>query len=87
MNDIMSFGIHRIWKKNFIDLLNPQKNTNLVDVASGTGDIAKLYLDKIDNKGSVYCVDENKQMLNLSKKKLYKNNKVKWIDKFTAPNL
>ena len=79
MNDIMSFGIHRIWKKNFIDLLNPQKNTNLVDVASGTGDIAKLYLDKIDNNGSVYCVDENKQMLNLSKKKLYKNNKVKWF--------
>ena len=47
MNDIMSLGIHRIWKKNFISLLNPQKNTKLIDVASGTGDIAKLYLDRI----------------------------------------
>ena len=53
MNDIMSLGVHRIWKKNFINFLNPQKNTILIDVASGTGDIAKLYLDKVDNLGSV----------------------------------
>ena len=57
MNDLMSLGIHRIWKKNFIDLLNPQKNKKLVDVASGTGDIAKLYLNKINYKGHVCCVD------------------------------
>ena len=46
MNDLMSFGIHRLWKQNFIQWLNPQKNTKLIDVASGTGDIAKLYLKK-----------------------------------------
>ena len=79
MNDIMSLGIHRIWKKNFINWLNPQKNTMLVDVASGTGDIAKLYLDKVNYKGCVYCVDENKGMLDLSKKKIKKNLKVKWF--------
>ena len=79
MNDLMSLGIHRLWKKNFINWLNPQKNTTLIDVASGTGDIAKLYLDKINYKGSVYCVDENKEMLNLNKKKLKNNKKVKWI--------
>ena len=44
MNDIMSFGVHRIWKEKFIDWMNPQPNTNLIDVASGTGDIAKLFL-------------------------------------------
>ena len=43
MNDLMSFGIHRIWKKTFVNWLNPQKNTRLIDVASGTGDIAKLF--------------------------------------------
>jgi len=32
MNDVMSLGIHRVWKKNFIDMLNPQKNKKLVDV-------------------------------------------------------
>tara|TARA_B100001123_G_scaffold190202_1_gene217022 strand:+ start:421 stop:1125 length:705 start_codon:yes stop_codon:yes gene_type:complete len=79
MNDLMSIGIHRIWKKNFINWLNPQKNTKLIDVASGTGDIAKLYLNKINYCGSVYCVDENKEMLNMNKKKIKENKNVKWF--------
>ena len=79
MNDLMSLGVHRLWKKNFINWLSPQENTTLIDVASGTGDIAKLYLDKINYKGCVYCVDENKGMLNLNKKKLNENSKVKWF--------
>ena len=79
MNDLMSIGIHRIWKKNFINWLNPQKNTKLIDVASGTGDIAKLYLNKINYCGSVYCVDENKEMLNINKKKIKENKNVKWF--------
>ena len=79
MNDIMSLGIHRIWKKNFISLLNPQKNTKLIDVASGTGDIAKLYLDRISFEGKAYCVDENIEMLKLNEKK---NNQTKNIKCF-----
>ena len=79
MNDLMSLGIHRLWKMNLINWLNPQENTTLIDVASGTGDIAKLYLNKINYKGSVYCVDENKEMLNLNKKKIKKNANVKWF--------
>ena len=78
MNDLMSLGIHRLWKKTFINWLNPQKNTKLIDVASGTGDIAKLFLEKINYTGNVYCVDENKSMLELSKKKLKSNNNIKW---------
>ena len=79
MNDLMSLGVHRLWKKNFIHWLNPQKNTLLIDVASGTGDIAKLYLNKINEKGFVFCIDENKDMLDLSKKKFKENNNVKWF--------
>ena len=79
MNDLMSLGIHRLWKKNFINWLNPQKNTTLVDVASGTGDIAKLYLNKINDKGHVCCVDENKNMLNINREKLKRNINVKWF--------
>jgi len=79
MNDLMSLGIHRLWKKNFIHWLNPQKNTILIDVASGTGDIAKLYLKKINYKGYVCCVDENKGMLNLNKKKFKRNANVIWF--------
>ena len=79
MNDLVSLGVHRLWKKNFINWLNPQENTILIDVASGTGDIANLYLNKINYKGSVCCVDENKEMLDLNKKKIEKNASVKWF--------
>ena len=43
MNDIMSFGIHRTWKTKLLDWMNPQLNNSLIDVASGTGDIAKKF--------------------------------------------
>ena len=78
MNDLMSLGIHRLWKKTFINWLNPQVNTRLIDVASGTGDIAKLFLDKVDYESNVCCVDENKDMLKISRKKLNDTNNVKW---------
>jgi len=79
MNDLMSFGIHRIWKQSFIAWLNPQKNTKLIDVASGTGDIAKLFLQKTNYQSLAYCVDENKEMLNLSKRKFDDFKKIKWF--------
>ena len=78
MNDLMSLGIHRLWKKTFINWLNPSKNSKLIDVASGTGDIAKLFLEKIDYNGNVCCVDENNGMLNISKKKFGQTNNVQW---------
>jgi demethylmenaquinone methyltransferase/2-methoxy-6-polyprenyl-1,4-benzoquinol methylase len=39
MNDFMSLGVHRIWKKDLISLMNPSKNKVLIDVACGTGDL------------------------------------------------
>ena len=47
MNDLMSLGIHRIWKKDFVTMMNPSNKKKLIDVACGTGDIAKLYILKI----------------------------------------
>jgi demethylmenaquinone methyltransferase / 2-methoxy-6-polyprenyl-1,4-benzoquinol methylase len=79
MNDLMSLGIHRVWKRKFINWLNPQKNTKLIDVASGTGDIAKLFLKKVEFESFAYCVDENQGMLNISKNKNYKSSSMKWF--------
>ena len=79
MNDLISLGIHRLWKKNFIHWLNPQKNTKLIDVASGTGDIAKLFLKRVNYKSSVSCVDESQEMLDLNKKKFEGEVNVKWF--------
>ena len=53
MNDIMSLGIHRIWKRKLIDWMNPKKGDYLIDIASGTGDIAKAFLKRTDYLGTV----------------------------------
>ena len=79
MNDLMSIGVHRLWKKKFINWLNPQKNTKLIDVASGTGDIARLFLDSVNYNAEVYCLDENQEMLNISKKKFNQKKKIQWF--------
>jgi len=79
MNDIMSLGIHRVWKKKMIDWMNPQKGNHLIDVASGTGDIAKSFLEKIEFEGRVTCVEPNKLMLGTGKNKLKSLNKIQWI--------
>ena len=70
MNDFMSLGIHRIWKKNLINMMNPSIKNNLIDVACGTGDIGKLYLDNTMTNAPITCVDPNKEMLNKGKEKL-----------------
>ena len=46
MNDFMSFGLHRNWKKEFVDLIkiNDEKEIKILDLAGGTGDIAKRIL-------------------------------------------
>jgi len=79
MNDFMSLGIHRIWKKNLIQLMNPTKGKKLIDVACGTGDIAKIYLDNVGNSEKIYCVDPNIKMINIGKLKLKKYKNIKWI--------
>ena len=80
MNDIMSFGIHRVWKEKFIDWMNPLPNTKLIDVASGTGDIAQLYLKKLENLGHAVCLEPNDQMLKQGKTKLKNYKNIKWIN-------
>ena len=79
MNDIMSLGIHRIWKNKFLDWMNPQFKDSLIDVASGTGDIAKLYSKKINNFGEISCIEPNKQMFNVGKSNLKNFKNIKWF--------
>tara|TARA_B100001057_G_scaffold193584_1_gene194428 strand:- start:4 stop:708 length:705 start_codon:yes stop_codon:yes gene_type:complete len=82
MNDFMSLGMHRIWKKSLINMMSPSDNKKLLDVACGTGDIGKLFLDKTDKKSYVTSVDPNKKMISQGKNKLSKYNNIEWI---TAP--
>ena len=70
MNDIMSLGIHRVWKDKFIDWMNPSRNSSLIDVASGTGDIAKIFSLRCKNLSSITCVEPNENMFKQGKKNL-----------------
>ena len=78
MNNLMSLGIHKSWKKQLIYSMNPKTNTKLIDVACGTGDIAKLFVDATKNKSKVQCVDPNKKMISLSKQKLRDCKNISW---------
>ena len=79
MNDIMSFGIHRVWKNKFIDWMNPSRNSSLIDVASGTGDIAKLFSLRNKNLSTVTCVEPNDEMFKKGKNNLLNFKNIKWI--------
>ena len=79
MNDIMSFGIHRVWKNKFIDWMNPSENSKLIDVASGTGDIAKLFSLRNKNLSEITCIEPNNQMFKEGKNNLKKFKNIKWI--------
>ena len=78
MNDIISLGIHRIWKKNLIQMMNPSDKKKLIDVACGTGDISKLYIEATNNDASIMCVDSNINMINECKKNLKQYKNINW---------
>ena len=80
MNDIMSFGIHRIWKDKFIDWMNPSQNAKLIDVASGTGDIAKLFSKKGNNIPEITCIEPNNEMFQEGKNNLKDYKNINWIN-------
>lgn len=63
MNDLMSAGVHRLWKSVFVDQLNPQPGMAIVDVAGGTGDIARRILARCNGEASVTICDINAKML------------------------
>ena len=79
MNDFMSMGVHRYWKKSLINMMNPRVNRKLIDVACGTGDIGKLFLDTTSKKAEITCVDPNKGMVSQGKQKLSNYKNVKWV--------
>ena len=78
MNDLMSLGVHRIWKKDLIMMMSPSKNKKLIDVGCGTGDIGKLYLETLNFQGQVFNVDPNKKMIEQGKKRLKNLENIYW---------
>jgi len=79
MNDLMSLGFHRFWKKSLLNQMNPSDKSKLIDVACGTGDIAQIYLRKVSNEAEITCVDPNQGMISKGREKLKDFKNLKWI--------
>jgi len=79
MNDFMSLGVHRLWKKNLINIMNPSPNQKIIDVACGTGDIAKTLIRNSNQLNEIICVDPNEKMIQKGKEKLKSFKNINWI--------
>ncbi len=69
MNDLMSLGMHRLWKKRFVEIIDIEANDNILDVGSGSGDIA-IEIIKRNLLTNLYLLDLNKEMLSEGKRRL-----------------
>lgn len=80
MNDLMSIGIHRLWKSAMLDWLQPRPDMQLLDVGGGTGDIALRFCER--GGGSVLVVDVNGEMLAVGRDRAIdagRSQKIAWV--------
>ncbi|EPU9589679.1 bifunctional demethylmenaquinone methyltransferase/2-methoxy-6-polyprenyl-1,4-benzoquinol methylase UbiE [Providencia stuartii] len=70
MNDLMSFGIHRVWKRFTIEASGVRRNQRVLDLAGGTGDLTAKFSRLVSEKGEVILADINDSMLKMGREKL-----------------
>ena len=70
MNDLMSMGLHRLWKKFAIDIAAPRPGERVLDVAGGTADLSSAFSRKVGSAGQVWLTDINNAMLRVGRDRL-----------------
>ncbi len=70
MNDLMSFGIHRIWKRYTIEMSGVRKGNRVLDIAGGTGDLTYAFSKRVGQEGRVVLADINDSMLKVGRDRL-----------------
>ncbi|QBM29870.1 MULTISPECIES: bifunctional demethylmenaquinone methyltransferase/2-methoxy-6-polyprenyl-1,4-benzoquinol methylase UbiE [Hydrogenophaga] len=70
MNDLMSAGLHRIWKRYTITVANPQPGQQVLDIAGGTGDLSRAFARRVGPTGRVVHTDINEAMLREGRNRL-----------------
>ena len=73
MNDLMSAGLHRVWKPFAVGLANVRESQRVLDVAGGSGDLTKLFLKKVGRGGQVVLTDINNAMLRVGRDRMLDN--------------
>ena len=80
MNDLMSGGIHRLWKRFTIELSGVRKGNAVLDIAGGTGDLAARFADIVGSEGRVVLADINDSMLQVGRDKLLDTGRAAHIE-------
>lgn len=80
MNDLMSGGVHRLWKRFTIELSGVRKGNAVLDLAGGTGDLAARFADIVGDTGNVVLADINESMLQVGRDKLLDGGHARGID-------
>jgi demethylmenaquinone methyltransferase/2-methoxy-6-polyprenyl-1,4-benzoquinol methylase len=70
MNDVMSGGVHRLWKRFTIEAAAPRAGQQILDIAGGTGDLTRQFSERVGPTGHVVLADINSSMLNVGRDKL-----------------
>lgn len=70
MNDLMSFGLHRLWKAFAVELARLRTGEHVLDVASGSGDLARAFAKRVGATGQVWMTDINGAMLAVGRERL-----------------
>lgn len=70
MNDVMSFGIHRLWKRHTIELSGVRPGQTVLDLAGGTGDLTKAFAKRVGKSGRVVLADINESMVRVGRDRL-----------------
>jgi len=80
LNNLLSFGLHKLWKRKLVNLLEPLNGEDWADLCCGTGDLAFLISERVNPMGSITGIDSAKDILNIAKKKsdLKKIKYIKW---------
>jgi demethylmenaquinone methyltransferase/2-methoxy-6-polyprenyl-1,4-benzoquinol methylase len=79
MNDLMSFGLHRLWKRYFVGTSGVRAGDAVLDLAGGTGDIAALLLPKVGPGGRIVVGDINGEMLRVGRDRLTDRGQVQGL--------
>jgi demethylmenaquinone methyltransferase/2-methoxy-6-polyprenyl-1,4-benzoquinol methylase len=76
MNDLMSAGLHRLWKRFAIELSGVRRGARVLDIAGGTGDMTRLFLERAGPSGEVWLTDINGAMLGVGRDRLLDEGRV-----------